>query len=88
MCQPEYITATATVVIAVSSVASLFVVWFINKRDKEFKQQTIDLYQAVIVATIVAQPEPGTSESYESRIERFNNYYKGNTEIFPKKHNK
>ena len=82
----SWLTAIATAFIAGASIVNVCILKSTNKKDEEFKQRVADLYHAIVVATIVAQPEPGTSESYAKRINRFNQYYKGKTLIFPESH--
>lgn len=51
-----------------------------EKADQAFKQQVKDLYQAIVVATIISTPN--MVGQYSTVINTFKAHYKGNTPIF------
>ena len=72
-----FFMAAATIVIAISAYMSY-------RRDKKFQQQLSDLYQGIVVATVLSGPT-NTLQTVNARIAEFKNNYKGKTEIFPER---
>jgi len=73
----------STVVIAIFTTVTFFHYRAINKRDDEYKQQTTDLYKAIVIATII-QKEPDQF-GIGVRIDQFKKLYDGKTPIFKEK---
>jgi hypothetical protein len=79
----EIIITIATVVIAFSAIASYLLAMSIQRRDKEYSQQTSDLFQAIVISNILSDPEAQfTSSHLEGKIVAFKELYKGKTTIF------
>ncbi|MFC1532658.1 hypothetical protein ACFL7M_04750 [Thermodesulfobacteriota bacterium] len=73
------ITAIATAIIAIYAFMSYRLASKIQSREDEFRQQTQDLFQAIVISNIVASG----SESYTSgAIKYFKEHYKGKIPIF------
>lgn len=79
-------SAIATVVIAAYTIINYKLTQAIQKRDEEYKQQTSDLYQALIISTAIAGIYPITNSDINTRIrtfkDYFSQYYTGKTQIF------
>ena len=91
----EILTTLSTVVIAWYSFQSYRLSKEIKrvndlreKSEEEFKRQISDLYQAIVVATLISGPSSVgavTQTGIDSVKNTFNQYYKGSTQIFPEK---
>jgi hypothetical protein len=51
-----------------------------TKGDQEFREQVSDLYQAIVISTLLSGP--GTYSIMDSLIDAFKSKYKGKTPIF------
>lgn len=79
------VSAMATVVIAFCAIVSFFIAFSIWKRDKEFRQQTSDLFQAIAISNILSDPNANLGSTHlENKIKAFKDSYKGETPIFVK----
>lgn len=83
------ITAIATVVLAFFACQSNKLAREIKRandlkdtEDKDFKQRVSDLYQAIVIATLVASGRSGMD--FGSVRDSFKAHYKGKTVIFEK----
>lgn len=78
------ITASATVVMAFSSIITLiFIIWSNwkkNQEDKTFRDEIKSLYQAIVIATLMNANHPYID--LNSNIKYFNGHYKGKLKIF------
>ncbi|MHA1385698.1 MAG: hypothetical protein ACTSR3_18255 [Candidatus Helarchaeota archaeon] len=73
-------SAISTAVIAVFTVCNFFFNRAILKKDEEFKQQVKDLYQAIVIATILSGPT--SHGEFDKAKNEFKKVYKGKTCIF------
>ena len=79
----EIIIAIATVVIAGCAIVSYRLAKSMEKRDKEYRQQTSDLYQAMVITYMMHGLEGASAFStLENKIREFQMKYKGKTPIF------
>ena len=77
------VSAMATVVIAFCAIVSFSIAFSLWKRDKEFRQQTSDLFQAIVISNILSDPEARLGNfKLDDNIEAFKELYKGKTPIF------
>ncbi len=76
------VTAIATAVIAIYAWQTHKLTKEMQKRDEEHKQKTQDLYQAIVVATILSVDR--AEGSTEKIINKFNEFYSGEAQIFRK----
>jgi hypothetical protein len=74
-----WITAIATVVIAIYAFMSYRLASKIKAKDDEHRQQTTDLYQAIVISNLIGE-RPMVSGS--EKIKYFKAKYKGKTPIF------
>jgi len=73
----------------ITSIAIAIVAWFaycnyrlykvIQKKDTEYKEQISDLYQAIVIATLLSGPT--STGGIEKAIQEFKSHYKGKTRI-------
>lgn len=77
------ITAIATGVIAWYAIANHRLTSNINLRDEEYRRQTSDLFQAIVISNILSNPIafPGSGQE-DTIIEAFEKLYKGKTPIY------
>jgi hypothetical protein len=71
------VIAIATVVIAIFAIMSYRLGSKIQSRDEGFRQQISDLYQAVVISSVITGPQPELTRA----IRRFKVLYKGTTPI-------
>ncbi len=72
----ETIITIATVVIALSSIVNVLLAYF-------YSQQTSDLYQAIVISTILSDPNATEGSSHlGNKIGSFKKHYKGKTPVF------
>lgn len=74
----------------ITAIATLAIAWFtwlnykmyraIQKKDEEYKRKTRDLYEAIVVATLVASGR--AAFDFGGIKNTFNAHYKGETPIF------
>ena len=77
------ITALATVAIAIFTYVNYQLASKIQKQDKEYRQQTSDLFQAIVISNILSDPEARLgNKNLDNNIEAFKQMYKGQTPIF------
>lgn len=77
------ITALATVAIAIFTFVNYQLASKIQKRDEEYRQQTRDLFQAIVISNILSDPEARLgNKNLDNDIEAFKQMYKGKTAIF------
>lgn len=77
------ITALATVAIAIFTFVNYQLASKIQKRDEEYRQQTKDLFQAIVISNILSDPEARLgNKNLDNDIEAFKQMYKGKTAIF------
>ncbi len=76
----------SSVVIALATAVIAWATWQVHKttkaasaREETFREQLSDLYQALVIATIVGA---GTTGTTGQTIGQFKNLYKGETPIF------
>ena len=74
------VSSIATVVIAVYAIFSYRLSKKIEGDSSRFQQETKDLYQAIVIATILGEKWSVGDPSLA--IKRFNELYKGKTKIF------
>jgi len=80
--EPNSIIAIATVAIAFFGLASLVLAWIINQKDKENRQQTSDLFQAIVISNFLSHPEIDEGQApLDRRVQMFKKYNKGTTPI-------
>jgi len=77
----------SSVVVALATAVIAWATWQVHKttkmasaREETFREQLSDLYQALVIATIVGAVPTGSTLSVA--IGRFRNQYKGKTPIF------
>ena len=75
------ISSLATVAIAVLAFCNYHLASKIQKTEKDFRQQTSDLYQAIVISNMLSGPVLAHSEEMNSKIRRFKEIYKGKTPI-------
>jgi integrase len=77
------ITAGATGVIAWYAIANHILSSNISLRDEEYRQQTSDLFQAIVISNILSDPEARLGNvKLDHNIEAFKKIYKGKTPIY------
>ena len=77
------ITALATVAIAIFTYVNYQLASKIQKQDKKYRQQTSDLFQAIVISNILSDPEARLgNKNLDNNIEAFKQMYKGQTPIF------
>ena len=90
------ISAFATLVIAFYAWKSHQLTQAIQKRDEEYKQQTSDLYQAMVISNLLGPQISSNADENAIRIrflekkgpiKIFNELYTGQTSIFPEQEN-
>jgi len=74
------VSALSTVVIAIFTGLNFFFNRAILKKDEEFKQQVKDLYQAIVIATILSGPT--SYGQFDEAKKVFEKLYKGKIKIF------
>ncbi|MFH1310470.1 MAG: hypothetical protein ABIH85_07335 [Candidatus Omnitrophota bacterium] len=74
------ISAIATIVIAYFTWQTHKMYLKIQEKDEEHKEQTRDLYQAIVVATLLSGPS--SYGAFNQCKDAFNATYSGKTEIF------
>lgn len=74
------ISAIATVVIAACAVINYKMYLNIQEKNEEYRERTQDLYQAIVVATLLSGPS--SYGSFEDCKEFFKKHYSGKTKIF------
>lgn len=74
------VSAVATGVIAVYTRKSYSLDSSLKERDDEFRQTLQDLYQAIVVATILSGPS--SYGAFDDAKRTFQNHYAGTTPIF------
>jgi len=70
----------ATAVSAIAACVIVFYAWQNYKTNYEFRRQVGDLYQAIVISTLISGPT--ATGSLDSAIESFKSKYKGKTRIF------
>lgn len=78
------VTALATIVIAIYAWKSHSLASTLNERDDEFREQVSDLYKAIVISSMVANPGAGMADTMTGRIKLFREHYDGTTKIFKK----
>lgn len=85
------LTAVATCVIAIYSLLSFKLSQELKRAneiktagDQEFREQVRDLYQAIVIATLISGPS-GYELDGNRVLGKFSSLYNGKTEIFKKK---
>jgi len=77
------VSAIATAVIAIYAFLNYQLTSKIQKRGEEDRQQTRDLFQAIVISNILSNPEANLgSSNLENKIKAFEELYKGKTPIF------
>lgn len=74
------ILTLATVAISIFTLLNYLMYRKIQQRDEEYKGQTRDLFQGIIVATLISAPT--ATGGLNEAIKAFKQYYKGETKIF------
>lgn len=74
------ITSIATVIIAWYAYCNYRLYKVIQEKDAEYKEQISDLYQAIVIATLLSGPS--SYGGIEEAIKEFNRHYKGKTKVF------
>ena len=74
------IIAVASATIAWCTYLNYKLYQVIQKKDKEYKEQISDLYQGIIIATLISGPS--SYGQILQAIEEFKKHYKGKTKIF------
>jgi len=72
--------AVATVIIAWYAYCNYRLYKTMQEKEIEYKEQISDLYQAIVIATLMSGPT--SFADMGKTIEAFNSYYKGKTKIF------
>lgn len=74
------ISAIATVVIAYFTYQNYKMYKILQNKDKQYKKQTRDLYQAIVISTLLSGPS--SHGGYRECKEVFKKEYAGETKIF------
>lgn len=76
-------SAGATVAIAAYAYFNHKLTLEVQKRDKEYRQQVSDLYQAMAISYLLYGTETtSATRTIDYKIKEFKNLYKGKTNIF------
>ena len=77
-----WLTALATIAIAICALFSYRLASKIQSRDEEFRRQIKDLYQAIVISVMIhAQGPTGEASTMQGRMKWFKEHYKGKTPI-------
>ena len=74
------VIAVGTAVIALYTICNYKLYKAIQKKNEESRIQTSDLYQAIVIATLLSGPS--SYGQMPAAIEEFKKHYKGKTKIF------
>lgn len=74
------VSALATVVIAIYAHKSHRLCQQLKSGEDKFRQQTSDLYQAIVISNLLSGPS--STGAFEGAKNVFNSAYKGTTPIF------
>ena len=79
----ETVITIATVAIAICAITSFALAWSIKQRDKENRQQTSDLFQAIVISNILSNTEATFGSAHlDDKIKLFKEFYIGQTTIY------
>ncbi|RLD18703.1 MAG: hypothetical protein DRI36_00765 [Caldiserica bacterium] len=70
----------SSIVSAIATLAIAIFTYLNFRKDKKFKQELKDLYQAIVIATILSGPT--SYGEFEKAKNVFKEVYKGKTDIF------
>jgi hypothetical protein len=80
--ESSVIIIIATTAIAACAIASFFLALKIQKRDNEYRQQTSDLFQAIVISNILSDPQATLGSTHlDHKLIVFEEFYKGKTPI-------
>jgi type II secretory pathway pseudopilin PulG len=76
------VSAGATAFVAYYARATLKLTQQMEASARQHQEELSDLYQAIVIATLLTGPGHNTSNFFENGKRYFKSAYKGNTEIF------